>query len=1417
MPPVVYTPPIVPSAGGSGKGGGGGAAGAPSVPFSVGLTVENKGTQNVDMPSIEVDITNAIPSELILPATTLAPSASEEGAELYMPYPDQPGTACNVTIQVLPPQTVLDWANQELGNRPGNIAPDAWNAILANFIASVGETDGSLNAALQADAIFLAQVGDPVTDQGDLLSFELEKAEDAAPMSTLTSVEDSSSSEPGLPLTFERSFQQPIGYRYQLGTLGYGWTSNWNIEATTDSQGNVYIQQGGLTSFYAYQSSTKTYQSTNGSNQEVLTHTNAAYTLTGSNGSITAFLPNGLVNYVQDANGNRITAGYTAGLLTSLTHSDGDTLTIAYNAQGLISQLTDPAGNVTTYEYDANDQLSSVTNAQGTYQYTYVNGQGIAQEHAMASITYPNGTHTYFSYDSQGRLIEQSQDNGANATTYAYLSPGGYTMTDATGATTTFLTNLEGQPAVIKDPLGNVTQVSYDAYGQSVLTTVPGGTASSEHYDAQGNLVSETDPLGNTTQFTIDPQTGEMDALENANGDTTSFAYTSQGETAQLTQPDGTASKYDYNAQGEVVESIDAEGRATSYKYNGQGRLILRTNPDSTTIAYGYDSNGNVTSIADASGTVLMTYDSANRLNQMTYPNGQFLKYTYNSSGQLARMVDQTGFTENYTYNSLGQLTQVADANGNLIVKYRYDMAGRLAGQVNGNGTYTTYTYNADGDLLSLVNFAPNGTVNSSFSYTYDALGHESSMTTAGGKTTYGYDADGQLVSVQLPSGELITYAYDAMGNRTVVSDNGATTSYTTNSTNEYTSVGGATYSYDASGNLQVTTGPGGTTTYTYDVENRLIEIQTPTDTWSYQYDALGNLASSTHNGQTTRYLFSAQGTLIGEYDSSGNLIANFTYGVGLTSQVTPSGAAYYYDFDSSGNTAGLSGAAGTYVDSYSYLPFGQVQQIAGMVSNPFQYNAKFGVIAAGNGLDLMGARFYSPSIGRFMSRDPLGLQGGRNYYTYASNNPVSFSDPSGNLTVAQLQALLSPAQWADVEALVASSIRNQIAVFGVQSTDTYTLYQNWGNSEYEVACLNGQISQAAIQEVVANGLADTGNIENAVIPDLANTLNDPQIAVNMAQVAAETVDAAESNPVAGAEVGAGIGGAAALLTAGDAGLVLVAEAIADVAPVIAGFGAVGAGLLLGGVAGYGIAKGLDAISPRIMIGLGAALNALTFGAIDYFAGIGTIGLKGTYRVAGPGDPNSIFGPGGFGPQGFIPSQTTLPYVISFDNEPTANAAPQVVTVTQQLDPSLDWSTFQLDDFDFGGQVYTIPPDLTSYSTVIDARSTVGVYVNVNADFDPLTGLLNWTFTSIDPTTFGVPVGNVEEGFLPPDVNPPDGEGFVAYVILPKANDPTGTLITAQGIVIFQAGLPGQSSLDTPTIFNTIDIGSPTSSVIARL
>ena len=155
------------------------------------------------------------------------------------------------------------------------------------------------------------------------------------------------------------------------------------------------------------------------------------------------------------------------------------------------------------------------------------------------------------------------------------------------------------------------------------------------------------------------------------------------------------------------------------------------------------------------------------------------------------------------------------------------------------------------GELLSLINYAPDGSVNSRFDYTYDDLGHVSTMTTLGVTSTYGYDADGQIISITDTTGLSIRYTYDAVGNRISENDNGVITTYTVNSVNEYTStttagLGSSTYQYDLNGNRVSHTDPSGnTTTYAYNSLNRLVGLKGSSVSARYTYNARSASASA--------------------------------------------------------------------------------------------------------------------------------------------------------------------------------------------------------------------------------------------------------------------------------------------------------------------------------------------------------------------------------------------------------------------------------------------------------------------------------------------------------------------------------------------------------------------------------------------
>ena len=156
----------------------------------------------------------------------------------------------------------------------------------------------------------------------------------------------------------------------------------------------------------------------------------------------------------------------------------------------------------------------------------------------------------------------------------------------------------------------------------------------------------------------------------------------------------------------------------------------------------------------------------------------------------------------------------------------------------------------------------------------------------------------------------------------------------------------------------------------------------------------------SVQNGQQVNNEVDPSGvvTVVGQFNSSGNLIAHYTYGIGLVSEVDGSSNATYYDFDQNGDTIGITDAAGQYVNRYSYLPFGQVTTLSAGLQNLFTFDGQFGTPQLVGALFQMRARTYSSGVGQFLSNDPIGLGGDdTNTRRFVGNDPVEFVDPTGD------------------------------------------------------------------------------------------------------------------------------------------------------------------------------------------------------------------------------------------------------------------------------------------------------------------------------------------------------------------------------------------------------------------------------------
>ncbi len=1259
------------------------------------------------------------------PAGVLRPGQTSRMVISFLSNLNEGGAAAITLERPSNLDETINWDGFKESSRPAFVSTDAWNILYERFTAAAGSTVGEYHGLLAANASYLSNLDDLTFNATSLADFVLQQVDTAMLGPALTSQRDLDSDLQELSLDFARVHLQSLAGRYRLGPLGYSWVHNWENRIAIDSDGNVAIERGGFVHYFTRQPN----GSFQGEAGEVgtLTLQGDIYHLREPHGTTTTFRDDGNFETIEDSNGNRISGEYdSSSRLSILSHSNGSVLNFTYDpTNGRLARVTRSDGRTAQYQYNVDGtQLVNVTTDQGTLAYEYTTNSDPAALNALVTNTEIDGTKTFYSYDNQGRLLTRQRE-GADLVTMSYGPRAKVTFTDSSGAVTAAWFNAAGQPEVIVDAQENRIAYDYDARNYLTEISAADGSSSSLDFSGEGNLISSVNPLGGRLNLAYEPVYQQLASFQDANGTRTAYAIDAAGNLISEHYEDGTSKEFTYDSQGNVVTATSRRGDIIRYEYDDIGRVLSIDAAGIDSKAYSYDAFGNLLTATDAGGTTTLAYDSAGRLTRIDNPNGRFLTYNYDTAGRVNR-VDQNGFVVNYFYDALGRLSELTDANATMLARYSYDVTGNVTSKELGNGTSTTYEYNSLGQLTSLVNWAPDSTVNSHFDYTYDAVGRRTGVTTSEGTTTFAYDLQGQLIKVNLPSGRSITYRYDANGNRVKVTDDGVETFYTSNEQNEYTNVGEATFYYDASGNLSTRADAAGTTTYTFNSQDQLVSVNGPAGTFSYEYDVFGNRTVEVANGRRREFLISPlnAGTVVGEFDADGGVVANYAFGLGLVGQFDETNH-YYYDFDALGSATGLTDGSGEYVNRYSYLPFGETTVIDESVGNPFRFVGQLGVVDRGHGLLDMRLRHYDPSVGQFVSNDPLELASDdSNFRRYVGNDPVSFVDPlglAGFLAVGKFDN--SPLNPLDI-ALWDANVCVGHSEFIFESDGTHTGFTRPSGSPLFGA---------------PGGFAP---VDHANYQLLWKFEDEARL-----RRAIETID-----------------------RSGDKTYNL-----------IPGFGA----------------ENCHSIAKQAFF--------------EYYVSI----LRDPFTIIIPAvlarDPNDIVGPAGFGEENFTTSGHVFPYTIRFENDPEQATAPaQEVFVTQQLDSDLDWSTFELGDIGFGSFTIDVPDGLKEYQTRVEYQNQDGspLLVDASGRLDLVSGLVTWTFRSLDPNTGELPNGAFD-GFLPVNDASGRGDGFINYLVYPKTGLATGTPIDAQASIVFDINAP----LETNTFVNTIDDGPPTSRV----
>jgi RHS repeat-associated protein len=384
---------------------------------------------------------------------------------------------------------------------------------------------------------------------------------------------------------------------------------------------------------------------------------------------------------------------------------------------------------------------------------------------------------------------------------------------------------------------------------------------------------------------------------------------------------------------------------------------------------------------------------------------------------------------------------------GQPTVAYGYDTADRLTSITQGS---------------SLVGF------------TYDNAGRRTTITLPNGVATeHAYDAASRITALTYKHGAstlgAITYAHDTNGNRRQVGGAWARTglpqavsSATYNAANHQLTFGNQTLTYDLNGNLITD----GTNTYTWDARNQLAAISGSSSA-SLAHDALGRRRQKTINGGTTTFLYDGLNPV---QENAGGGVTNLLAGLSLDEFLLRSdaGGAYSLLADGLGSIIAMTDGAGTVSTEYTYEPFGATTATGASSPSELQFTGREN---DGTGLYYYRARYYHPTLQRFISEDPIGFGGGGpNLYAYVANSPTRWTDPLGLRIEWGNYVLNNPYVHANLHRL------NQELINQGRSNNDFTLRITGGDRYVDS---QGNIRSSTTQEIVRTTRTSEHLIEN--------------------------------------------------------------------------------------------------------------------------------------------------------------------------------------------------------------------------------------------------------------------------------------------------------------------------------------------------
>jgi RHS repeat-associated protein len=667
---------------------------------------------------------------------------------------------------------------------------------------------------------------------------------------------------------------------------------------------------------------------------------------------------------------------------------------------------TDALGRVWQFRYDYYGNLESsqtpeqaTTGAWTTYGYD-PSLRGLLKSRAVPGSGAAGQTASW-TRNPLGQVTRAETKDGSGATLVAY----DYTFDVAH--------RLE---SVTDSRVGRAIQYGWTPGGRLSSISLGAGAGTEAalwrfQYDGTGRLTGITAPNGQTVAMSLDAA-GRLTEKTWPDGARSTYAWHPEGSLASLSHAAGSRVLFeqrfgfdDWGNRNSSTETHDQTAISRSYTFDTRDRLKTETT-NGATRSYGFDVFGNRTSRTEGSSTTSYLFDAAHQLKEIQGASSGRL--VYDRSGNLKKYCSGSSVSGNDTdctgtdvlalaWNGLNQLIQASRAGAGSAETYAYDDTGRRIGKTAGAST-TRYQYDGpdilaeyggasaepialyahgagmDEPLMRLTGDAESPQAQVAY-YVQDGVGSIVAMAQTQDVANQARESGAALTG----TGNYSTATYpvgDLANGVTVVSDNEGWVGVVAQSA-AVTLALPASRAVERVELMAVTN---------YRPAAYVIETRNGAGAWVQAAAGSGTDFAPWSDGSSVRAV------------KSFNPVVASEVRVRFTSATDASGLVWLTELQA-WNTPGQTTAA------QRFDAWGKLEQAAGSVPT-YGYTGRE---PDANGLIHYRARYYHPEIGRFVSRDPLGLSAGINPYAYADGNPVLFNDPDGLMAALAWNTVTAP------------------------------------------------------------------------------------------------------------------------------------------------------------------------------------------------------------------------------------------------------------------------------------------------------------------------------------------------------------------------------------------------------------------------